>query len=168
MISLSRIRTALRLPALRSGEDGAVIAEALIAVPFVTLFAVGILEFGNIFWQRMQIENGLRDAARYMARCRPSSATYTAVCSDSIARDLAFYGSPAPATGTPLRVPGWGPAAADITISGPTVIDPDCPTPAGTIALCTSHQYLSSPLFGWLGISTIKISSEQQERYNGW
>ena len=52
-------------------EEGAVLAEALLAVPFVTLFAAGILEFGNIFWERMQIDAGLRDAGRYLSRCRP-------------------------------------------------------------------------------------------------
>ncbi|MFB2608471.1 TadE/TadG family type IV pilus assembly protein, partial [Rhizobium phaseoli] len=49
-------------------EEGAVLAEALLAIPFVTLFAAGILEFGSIFWQRMQIDAGLRDAGRYLSR----------------------------------------------------------------------------------------------------
>lgn len=50
-------------------EEGAVLAEALLAIPFVTLFAAAILEFGSIFWQRMQIDAGLRDAGRYLSRC---------------------------------------------------------------------------------------------------
>ena len=52
-------------------RDGVAMTEAIVAVPFLFLFAVGVLEFGALFWQREQIETGLRDAARYMARCRP-------------------------------------------------------------------------------------------------
>lgn len=151
---------AARIPAFLRREDGAVIAEALIAVPFVTLFAVGILEFGNVFWERMQIESGLRDAGRYMARCRPTSPTYTATCSAATAKMIAFYGTQTPSAGAPLRVPDWGPDAADITISGP---DAD-----GTITLATSHLYVSSPLFGWLNIPDIRFGSYHEERYSGW
>ncbi|KSV94048.1 TadE/TadG family type IV pilus assembly protein [Sinorhizobium sp. GL28] len=140
-------------------EEGAVLAEALVVVPFVTLFAAGILEFGNIFWERMQIDAGLRDAGRYWSRCR-QSATYTSYCTEEIARQIAFYGSPIPPAGTPLRVPGWGPGTAALTIS-PISTD-------GTITVATSHLYQTSPLFGWLGIDAITINSSHEERYIGW
>lgn len=162
MIALRRLLARLRLPALFWREDGAVLAEALIAVPFVTLFAVGILEFGNIFWQRMQIENGLRDAARYWARCYQGTGTFVRVCSEDVAKNLAYYGSASAPSGTPLRVPGWSSdvAGEDITITGPDA--------NGTITFSTSHLYNSSPLFGWLGIAQIHINSYQQEQYSGW
>lgn len=144
----------------RSGEDGAVLTEALIAIPFVTLFAAGILEFGNIFWQRMQIDAGLRDAGRYLARCRQASGTYTPTCSQATAKLIAFYGTQSPASGANLRVTGWGPALADITI---IPVDAD-----GTITVQTSHLYESSPIFSWLGIDQITISSSHEERYIGW
>jgi hypothetical protein len=140
-------------------EEGAVLAEALLAVPFVTLFAAGILEFGNIFWERMQIDAGLRDAGRYMSRCRPASGTYVPTCNQATARTIAFYGTQSPAAGAKPRVPGWQ-DAADITIAGP---DAD-----GNITLSTAHLYQTSPLFGWLGIDAITINSFHEERYIGW
>ena len=143
-----------------SKDDGAVIAEALIAVPFVTLFAVGILEFGNILWERMQIDAGLRDAGRYLSRCRPTSPTYTSTCSESTAKTIAFYGTQSPAAGATLRVPGWGPTLADITVN-PVGAD-------GTFTIETAHLYETSPLFGWLGIDAITISASHEERYMGW
>ena len=93
------------------------LTEALLAVPFVTLFAAGILEFGNIFWERMQIDAGLRDAGRYMSRCRPTTPTYTSSCSEVTAKLIAFYGTQSPAEGAALRVRGWGPSLADITVT---------------------------------------------------
>lgn len=141
-------------------QEGAVLAEAVLVVPFVTLFAVGILEFGNIFWERMQIDAGLRDAGRYMSRCRPTTPTYTSTCTETTARNIAFYGTQTPAANAKLRVPGWGPAATALTIS-PVAAD-------GTRTVATSHLYVTSPLFGWLGIGAIIINSSHQERYIGW
>ncbi|WP_087004259.1 TadE/TadG family type IV pilus assembly protein [Rhizobium sullae] len=142
-----------------SRQEGAVLAEALVAVPFVTLFAAGILEFGNIFWERMQIDAGLRDAGRYLSRCRPASATYEPTCNEASARTIAFYGTQSPAADAKPRVPGWK-DAADITIAGP---DAD-----GIITVQTAHVYQTSPLFGWLGLDAITISSSHEERYMGW
>ncbi|MCW0000973.1 pilus assembly protein [Pararhizobium sp. YC-54] len=149
-----------------SSQEGAVLTEALLAVPFVTLFAVGILEFGNIFWERMQIDAGLRDAGRYLARCRPTTPTYTAKCSTATAKLIAFYGTQSPAEGAALRVPGWGrnpdgtTNLADITV---TPVNAD-----GTITVQTAHLYATSPLFAWLGIDAITLNSSHEERYMGW
>lgn len=141
-------------------EEGAVLAEALVAVPFVTLFAVGILEFGNIMWERMQIDAGLRDAGRYLSRCRPTSPTFTATCSEATAKTIAFYGTQSPGANATLRVLGWGPSLADITVT---------PVSAeGTITLATAHLYETSPMFGFLGIDAITISVSHEERYMGW
>lgn len=144
----------------RSSQEGAVLAEALLAVPFVTLFAVGILEFGNIFWERMQIDAGLRDAGRYLSRCRPTTPTYTANCSTVTAKLIAFYGTQSPAAGAALRVAGWGPNLADITV---TPVNAN-----GTLTVQTAHIYETSPLFGWLGLDAITINSSHEERYMGW
>ncbi len=141
-------------------DDGAVLTEALVAIPFVTLFAAGILEFGNIFWERMQIDIGLRDAGRYLARCRPDSGTYDPTCNTTTAKMIAFYGTQSPAAGAALRVRGWGPDLAHITI---VPVNAD-----GTITVQTSHVYQSSPIFSWLGIDQITISSSHEERYIGW
>lgn len=141
-------------------DDGAVLTEALVAVPFIAVFAAGILEFGNIFWERMQIDAGLRDAGRYLARCRPDSGTYDSTCNENTAKLIAFYGTQSPAANTALRVRGWGPDLADITV---VPVDAD-----GSITVQTSHVYQSSPIFSWLGIDQITIRSSHEQRYMGW
>ncbi|KKZ85228.1 pilus assembly protein TadE [Rhizobium phaseoli] len=140
-------------------EEGAVLAEALLAIPFVTLFAAAILEFGSIFWQRMQIDAGLRDAGRYLSRCRPLSGTYVPTCNQATAKTIAFYGTQTPAANAEPRVPGWN-DPADITITAP---DAD-----GNITISTAHLYQSSPVFGFLGIDAITLNSSHEERYIGW
>ncbi|WP_037435651.1 TadE/TadG family type IV pilus assembly protein [Sinorhizobium fredii] len=141
-------------------EEAAGLTETIIVVPFVTVFAAGILEFGNLFWERMQIDAGLRDAGRYLARCRPTSPTYASTCSQTTAKLIAFYGTQSPAEGAVLRVPGWGPNLTDITVNA---VGGD-----GTFTIETAHLYQASPLFGWLGIGAITISASHEERYMGW
>lgn len=54
-----------------SDQSGAVLAETIIVVPVIIAFMIGILEFSAFLWTKIQVENGLKDAARYMARCQP-------------------------------------------------------------------------------------------------
>ncbi|MFD1196048.1 TadE/TadG family type IV pilus assembly protein [Seohaeicola saemankumensis] len=159
--ALQRLRTFV------SGTEGALFTETLIVVPVVTIFAVGILEFGNVFWQRSQVQVGVRDAARYMARCRAIAPYNT--CTQDIARNLAFYGNPA-GTGTP-RVPGWDGVAPDDTslvelefFNLPTTA---IPTPE-IITVTGRHQYTGSPLFGLLQIDAFTFTYTHNQRYMGW
>jgi Flp pilus assembly protein TadG len=149
----------------RRDERGAVLAEALLIVPFVTLFSVGILEFGNMFWEKEQVETGLRDAARYLGRCQPSNALsgYVSQCSQVVAQRIAYYGTSDPAA-TALRVPGWGPSGSAIVFATVTR------GAAGdkVIVASTSLAYSNSPLFGWLGLANITLQAYHEERYIGW
>ena len=153
-----------------SDERGVILAEALIVVPFITVFAVGILEFGNVFSQRHLLEVGVRDAARYLSRCRPGSNESPYMpCSEDIAKNIALYGNP---TGSGrLRVPNWGPDdALDIEFS---ISDfPAKPTEEDTIIVEGTMKFIKSPFFEVLSelldIGDIYISYYHEERYFGW
>lgn len=139
----------------RKENEGGAMVEALLALPVLTMLAFGMLEFGSMFWQREQIETGLRDAARYMARCRHENDTCEAT-----ARNLAYYGSVA-AQPQP-RVPNWVPAESPITFqerSGEIQT---------VVTATTTHQLVNSPLFGFLGIDEITITSWHDQRVIGW
>lgn len=136
--------------AFAKGEDGVVMTEALVAVPFLFLLAVGVLEFGAVLWEREQIETGLRDAARYMARCRHVSGC------DTVARNLAYHGT-VDGSGA-LRVPGWDTGTSPITFAV-----------AGTsVTASTTHQMVTSPLFGVLNIDGISVTLTHTQRVIGW
>ncbi|MDX1822722.1 MAG: TadE/TadG family type IV pilus assembly protein [Paracoccaceae bacterium] len=144
-----------------AGTEGALLTETLIVVPVVTIFAVGILEFGNVFWQRHQVQVGVRDAARYWSRCRGTAPFDT--CSQTIARNLAFYGNPE-GTGGP-RVVGWT-EDADLEIA--PALPPSNPDRDDLVTVTGTHTYTGSPLMRLLQIEAFAFSYTHEQRYIGW
>jgi TadE-like protein len=147
---MKRLVRKLSAARFAKGEDGVVMTEALVAVPFLFLLSVGVLEFGAVLWEREQIQTGLRDAARYMARCREP------VACEANAQNLAYYSDVY--GGGSLRVPGWD------AVDSPIVF-----TTAGDgITATTTHQMVTSPLFGVLNIDGISVTLAHTQRRIGW
>jgi Flp pilus assembly protein TadG len=132
-------------------EQGIAMTEAIIVVPFLTFLAISVLEFGSILWQRQQIETGLRDASRYMARCRHDANT----C-QGVARNLAYYGSSVVTTRE--RVRGWNVGRSPLTF---TVV-------GDQVSVTTTHTVPGTPLFGALGIDNITVVANHNQRVIGW
>jgi Flp pilus assembly protein TadG len=159
-----------------SSTRGAILVEALIVVPVVTIFAVGLLEFGNVFWQRQQMQAGVRDAARYMSRCNLSPTFQTGTtpsCSLDIARNIAFYGAPS-ATGRFLRVPNWK-DADDLTFfyhdratNTSSAAAPTAPDSRDLVVVQGKLDYAGSPLIQMLQIEPIRITYQYMQRYTSW
>mgnify|MGYP000604468180 CR=1 FL=1 len=148
-------------------ENGSVLLEALLLLPVLTIFSIGVLEFGNVLWQRHQLQTGVRDAARYWSRCHADQPTgnppFNSWCSEAIARNIAFHGNPG-GTG-PLRVPGWD-EPAELTIAPNP--QPDHPTATDLVTVTGRVEYMGSPLFGALNIPILDIEYTHTERYLGW
>lgn len=150
-------------------QEGTVLVETLLAVPVMLLLTFGILEFGNMMWQRQQMQVGVRDAARYWARCRPveslgGGATQAFMnCDVATARNIAFHGNPQ-GTG-PLRVPGWD-EANEITIE-PAVPD-TLPAADDLVTVSGEFTYQGSPVFDAVLGQAVTISYWTQTRYLGW
>ncbi|MEN8834220.1 MAG: TadE family protein [Pacificibacter sp.] len=145
-------------PRLIDDRRGAVLVEALLVLPILTILTFGILEMGQLMWQRQQLQVGVRDAARYWSRCRTS----VAMCNDR-ARNIAFYGTPE--TGTALRVPGWN-TELQLTISPNTLPNP--PQRSDIVRVHGEVQYLGSPMFDAIFDSGITIQYSYTTRYIGW
>ncbi|MEK6204122.1 MAG: pilus assembly protein [Amylibacter sp.] len=143
-------------------EDGSIFVEAIIAIPVVSILTIGILEYGNVLWQRHQIQTGVRDAARYMSRCRDTFMP----CDMTIARNIAFYGKPVVNKSTDfLRVKGWyGDSGLQIT----TPFPPAGTTPSDVVIINGISTYNASPLFNLLQIDPITIQYQYEMRYIGW
>ena len=147
-------------------ESGAVLVETIIAVPVMTLLTFGILEFGNMMWQRQQLQVGVRDAARYLSRCKGSTNFPGSGCSIAIARNIAFYGNPA-GTG-PARVPGWS-DASELVITPATEADfPAEPAATDLIRVRGNFVYQGSPVYNAVFGSANSIGYEVTMRYQGW
>jgi hypothetical protein len=142
-----------------ASADGAILAEALIVIPIVTVLAIGLLEFGSLFWQRQQMEVGVRDAARYWARCRPDFGP----CTATIARNIAFFGNPA-GTGY-LRVPNW---YRDTDLEVTPATPPDVPSATDVVTVSGTLSYQGSPMSSLLGLNLLVVGYTHQQRYIGW
>lgn len=138
------------------GQQGTVMVETLVVIPFVLVFALGILEFGALFWERQLMQGGVRDAARYLSRCNPAFSS----CSITVARNIAFYGNP---TGTgALRLADWH-RDDQLTVSAPFP-----PATTGSVTVTGSFTYQGSPLVSALRLPPILVSYASTQRYFGW
>lgn len=146
-------------------EKGAVLVEAILAFPVLTILTFGMLEFGNVMWERQQLQSGVRDAARYWSRCRPVTAQYSSTCDEATARNIAFYGNPG-GTGNP-RVPGWN-DAAEISISPAKASLSNAPTQDDIVRVTGTVTYQGSPVMSALMSGGITISSSTEMRSIGW
>jgi hypothetical protein len=158
------------LARLRSEEKGAALVETTLLMPFLLITCAGVFEFGNLFYQKLLVEAGVRDAARYAARC-PTAGGFT--CSDTIAKEIAVYGIPG---GSTPRVSGW--ATSDVTITREITANPfDAGSgnyayrgggPVTTIKVTANFTYNGGGLLDFIGFDEITISALQEERYIGW
>lgn len=60
-------RSLTRFAKLRRDRRGTAVLEMTIMTPVLLVIGLGVLEFGNLIFKRHMIENGIRDAARYIA-----------------------------------------------------------------------------------------------------
>ncbi|TPI41491.1 pilus assembly protein [Mesorhizobium sp. B2-9-1] len=152
-----------------SDDEGAALVEMAIVTPFVLLLSAGVFEFGNILNTRMLLDAGVKDAARYMARCSSDWDT----CKP-LAQKLAANGA---IDGTVARVNGWLPEQVEITKTSTQAID----TATGTelylsstanvivAQVSTSYPYPDLGLWSYLGFSgQLALTVSHQERVFGW
>lgn len=158
---LATLRKYTMLRRFRREESGASLAETIIILPVMIVFLAGILEFGAFLFTKLEVETGLRDASRYLARCsqQPGFKCATLTDGEAIAKNIALYGNPA-GTGS-KRVVDW--SAGDITFTVETI-------PSGTKVVAeTSFSYAGSPVLGFLGVgASLPIATFHEDRYVGW
>ncbi|TPJ72417.1 TadE/TadG family type IV pilus assembly protein [Mesorhizobium sp. B2-6-2] len=151
-------------------DDGAALVEIAIVTPFVLLLSAGVFEFGNILNTRMLLDAGVKDAARYMARCSTDWNT----CS-GYAANLAVNGA---ITGGSARVTGWTTGQISIT---PAVSTPAIDPTTGAelylsstanvvvVQVSTSYPYPDLGFWSYLGFSgQLALTVSHQERVFGW
>ena len=113
----------------RFGRDqrGAVLVEMTLVAPLMLFLTAGVFEFGNLIHDKLLVEAGLTDAARFGARCNSqlytdyAAAGFSAIDCADIATNIAVYGTASvtvvsgKVTNTP-RVNGWEKADVTVTI----------------------------------------------------
>lgn len=146
------------LGAAASETDGAALVEALIIVPVMTVFMVGILEFGVLLHTKSQAEAGVHDASRYLARCNLSSS----ICQD-VAKNLAVYGRVDSESAVP-RTSSWS--------SEPVQIEPVSGTTSAGVdytvwRVSGAFDYDGSPMIELIGVDQMPVWAKHEERSIG-
>ncbi|MDF3214369.1 MULTISPECIES: TadE/TadG family type IV pilus assembly protein [Mesorhizobium] len=108
------IRMLLRhLNRFRGDHRGAVLVEMTLITPLMLVLSAGVFEFGNLIHDKLLMEAGLSDGARYAARCNSQMYTDAGLaainCAD-IASNIAVFGKAVVGvSGVPdvPRVSGW-------------------------------------------------------------
>jgi hypothetical protein len=156
-------------------STGSALVETTIMMPFLLILCAGVFSFGDLFYKRLLIETGVRDASRYLARC-----SITTECTPTKAQNIAVYGNPAGSGNE--RVDGW--TTAQVTISGPTDVLAEgsglklrgaepCTWDSSRVCVeiievSTSFPYTGTGLLGFIGFASIDINAAHQERVVGW
>lgn len=109
-------------------QHGAVLVEMTLVAPVMLLLSAGVFEFGNLIHDKLLMEAGLTDAARFGARCNSqlytdyASSGFSAIDCADMATNIAVYGTASltvdgsgKVTNTP-RVSGWDKADVTVTI----------------------------------------------------
>jgi len=164
----------------RADRRGTVLVEMSLVVPLILFLSAGVFEFGNLIHDKLLMEAGLSDGARFAARCNSklyTDAGLTAIDCASLATNIAVFGNVA-GTGS-ARVTGWTTAGVTITIADPntckSAVDPNTGTVlylSTTSQVCIvtatgTYAYSSLDSVGLLSlfnITTVTLSSSHQER----
>jgi Flp pilus assembly protein TadG len=157
-------------------ERGAILVEMTLITPLMIALSAGVFEFGNLIHQKLLIEAGLRDAARYAARCNSqlySDYGLAAINCATNAENIALYGNVA-GSGT-ARVAGW--SGTNVTIDIANLADCKDAVVGGvthyrsvTEKVCivravSTFQYNGTALLAYLGLSPITLNGVHEERY---
>ncbi|WP_292417050.1 TadE/TadG family type IV pilus assembly protein [Mesorhizobium sp.] len=165
------------LSRFRRDERGTVLVEMAIIAPLMFVLSAGVFEFGNLIHNKLLMEAGLNDGARFAARCNSQLYTDAGLaainCSD-IATNIAVFGNVA-GTGS-ARVKGWQKANVTVTIADPSgcrnAIDPGTGTVlylSTTAQVCIvtaagSLAYNGIGMLALLGFGPITLTASHEER----
>ncbi len=156
-------------------ERGAILVEMTLITPLMLALSAGVFEFGNLIHKKLLIEAGLRDAARYAARCNAQMYTdygLAAIDCAANARNIALYGSIT--VGEQARVTGSQEVRVTIDLANPA----DCRDavvggvtqyrsvrPQVCIVRASStFEYEGVGLLSYLGLSPITLNGVHEER----
>jgi Flp pilus assembly protein TadG len=150
-------------------DEGSVLIEATILMPFLVTLMFGVFEFSWYFHKQQLVESGVRDAARYLARVQ-DVAEGSNPCSSGTdvtnAQNIAVYGT---TTGGTARVPGW--TTGSVNISCTTFNNSGATYDGGsTIYLINATTNFADPAlgyFGMLGLTLPNLSASHSERSIG-
>ncbi|MDG4874236.1 pilus assembly protein [Mesorhizobium sp. WSM4935] len=168
------LRLALRhLAKFRRDQRGAVMVEMTLVAPLMLALSAGVFEFGNLIHDKLLMEAGLSDGARFGARCNSqiyTDAGLAAINCANLATNIAVFGNVA-GSGT-ARVPGWLTTNVTVTIGTgchDAVVNGVTQYRSTTAQVCVvqasgTYPYTGIGMLALIGIGPITLSGSHQER----
>ncbi|WP_352628297.1 TadE/TadG family type IV pilus assembly protein [Mesorhizobium sp. M0227] len=106
-----------QLHRFRHDRSGTALVEMALIAPLMLVLSAGVFEFGNLIHEKLLMEAGLSDGARFAARCNSQLYTNAGLTIDcaNVATNIAVFGNAA-GTGN-ARVSGWQKADVTVTIA---------------------------------------------------
>lgn len=153
-------------------QSGATMVEMTILAPFLIVLSAGVFEFSNYIHKKQLVQAGVRDAARYYARCRRSD-TVAAACA-AAAQQIAVYGQIGSGT---ARVTGWATGDVSVTIDKTIAVTLDADGNVNyrsqypnvlVVEVSTSFNYSGAGFLDYLGFGSLSLKGTHQERVLGW
>ena len=115
---MSQLVPITRKTRCRVRRQGSVLIELTLSLSFLVALFLGIWQFGYAFYLYGELEQSVRDGARYASmltynsgNSTPTSAFLTAV------QNVVVYGDPAPAAGAAAVAPGLTTANVALTVT---------------------------------------------------
>lgn len=143
-------------------RSGAALIEFTLVIFFLMALSLGVLEFGRFLYQYQLVIDGLRDAARYLARIDASSTA-----NQTSAKRLATTGTIDGTGGE--RVSGW--VEGDLTVSITNIANPGGtyrgPDPIQVVVVRTTFNYADLGLLSFFGLGPLTPTLEQEQRVIG-
>ncbi|RWO02895.1 MAG: pilus assembly protein [Mesorhizobium sp.] len=165
------------LDRFRRDSRGAVLVEMTLITPLMLVLSAGVFEFGNMIHNKLLMEAGLSDAARFAARCNSQLYTQAGLaainCAD-IATNIAVFGKAAATVTDVPRVSGWQTSDVTVTIAAPASCHPA--VVAGvtqyrstTAQVCIvradgNYSYTGVGMLSFIGIGPITLTGSHEER----
>jgi len=158
-------------------ERGATLVEMALVAPLMLILSAGVFEFGNMLHQKLLMQAGLNDGARFAARC--NSQMYTdfglpAINCANMSRNIAVYGVPNPTDTSKPRVAGWDAADVTVEIADPSrchdaVVGGVTQYRSVTAQVCivkltNNKVYLELGMLSLIGIGEITLGGTHEER----
>lgn len=158
-------------------ERGTALVETALVAPLMILISAGVFEFGNMLHQKLLMQAGLNDAARFAARC--NSQMYTdfslpAIDCANIAKNIAVYGIPNSTDASQPRVTGWAKSDVTVEIANPArcrdaIVGGSTQYHSVTAQVCivrvtNSKVYSDLGMLSIIGIRKVTLTGTHEER----
>ncbi len=142
-------------------RSGAALVEFTLVIFFLMALMLGTMEFGRFLYQYQLVVEGLRDAARYLARVDASVGA-----NQTSAKNLATTGTIDGSGGE--RVAGW--VASDVTVAITNVANPGLyrgPDPIEVVNVSTTFNYADLGLLSFFDLGPLTPTVAQEQRVIG-